>query len=141
MGAINVSLITCPDDCTDVNLLPAIPAVQDCTSYEQTLSQVSDLFLIPSAASDIFSDFGTDDADNVTDTIYNADDTNTYAKWLVGIGGVAEPEATIDEYPKLQRKISERLYTLTFTVCRRRTAKERAACSRRGLTAWCWTPT
>ena len=116
MGAINVSLITCPDDCTDVNLLPAIPEDQVCTSYEQTLSQVSDLFIIPYVAADIFSDFGTDDAANVTDTIYNADTTNAYAKWLVGIGGVAEPEATIDEYPKLQRKISERLYTLTFRV-------------------------
>lgn len=116
---LNLTAITCPDDCSDVNLLPAIVAEQDCTGYEQTLSQVCDLYILPSATDDIFADWATTPT-NVTPAsgvgIDNTNTDNTKSKWLVGIGGVAEPEETIDEYPKLQRKVTERLYVLTFRV-------------------------
>ncbi len=112
---LNLTLISCPDDCADVNLLPAIGADQDCTGYEQTLSQVCDLYIIPDTAGDIFDDWSTT-AVNVADSVDNTLADNTKAHWFVGIGEVAEHEPTIDEYPKLQRKVSERLYTLTFRV-------------------------
>ena len=114
---LNLTSISCPDDCADVNLLPAIAADQDCTGYTQTLSQVCDLYIIPSAAPDIFADWddpGTIAA--VADSVDNTVADNTKAHWLVGIGGVAEPEETVAEYPKLQRKVTERLYTLTYRV-------------------------
>lgn len=114
---LNITGITCPDDCTDVSLLPAIVNEQDCTGYTQTLSQVCDLYIIPSAASDIFSDWDDPEAiASVNDTVDNTQSDNSTAHWLVGIGGVAEAEETVTEYPKLQRKVTERLYTLTFRV-------------------------
>ena len=109
------TLITCPDDCTDVNLLPAITAEQDCTGYEQGLSQVCDLYILPSGAGDIF-DAWEDPLVATADSVDNTSTNNTLAHWFVGEGGVADPEEIIDEYPKLKRKISERLYTLTFRV-------------------------
>ena len=61
--ADNISLISCPGDCATDNVWPAIPAEQDCPSYEQSLSQVSDLIIIPDAGHlpnleqpDIFND-------------------------------------------------------------------------------------
>ena len=54
---LNLTAITCPDDCTDVNLLPAIVVEQDCTGYEQALSQVCDLYILPSLTGDIFTDW------------------------------------------------------------------------------------
>ena len=112
---LNLTAITCPDDCTDVNLLPAILADQDCTVYTQSLSQVSDLYIIPSSADDIFTDWSTTAA-NATGKVDNTATDNSKAHWFVGIGGVADHEPTIDEYPKLQRKVARRAYTLTFRV-------------------------
>lgn len=117
---LNLTSITCPDDCADVNLLPALAAAeQDCTSYTHTLSQVCDLYILPAATGDIFTDWATTAANATPGAGVGIDNTNadnTKAKWLVGIGGVAEPQETITEYPKLQRKVTERLYTLTFNV-------------------------
>lgn len=117
---LNLTSITCPDDCGDVNTLPAlIAAAQDCTAYEQTLSQVCDLYILPSDTGDIFDDWATTPTNATPGAGVGVDNTNadnTKAKWLVGIGGVADPEETVTEYPKLQRKVTERLYTLTFTV-------------------------
>jgi hypothetical protein len=116
---INLTSITCPDECTDVLLFPAIAAEQDCTGYEQTLSQVSDLYILPSDTGDIFTDWSSTAANATPGAgvgVDNTNDDNTKAKWLVGIGGVAEPEEIITEYPKLQRKVTERKYTLTFRV-------------------------
>lgn len=117
---LNLTAIACPDDCADVNTLPAIAADQDCTGYTQTLSQVCDLYILPSATADLFDNWDAEPIVNTTPAsgvgVDNTNTDNTKAKWLVGIGGVAEPEETIDEYPKLQRKVTERLYTLTFRV-------------------------
>lgn len=112
---LNITLITCPDDCADVNLLPAIGADQDCTGYTQGLSQVCDLYIVPSGAGDIF-DAWEDPLVATAASVSNTTADNTKAHWFVGEGGVAEPEETIDEYPKLKRKISERLFTLTFRI-------------------------
>lgn len=118
---LNTTLISCPDDCADVNLLPALSAAnQDCTGYTQTLSQVCDLYILPSDTGDIFDNWDTEPIVNATSGagvgVDNTNADNTKAKWLVGIGGVSESEETITEYPKLQKKVTERLYTLTFRV-------------------------
>lgn len=112
---LNNILTGCPADCDDDNLLPAIDVNQDCTSYPQTLSQVSDLYIIPTAADDIMASWSTTPT-AVTDAIDNTIEDNTKAKWLVGIGGIAAPDKTTTDYPKLKRKNDERLYTLTFRV-------------------------
>ncbi len=116
--ADNVSLITCPDDCTTDNLWPAIPVEQDCPSYEQGLSQVCDLIIVPEEAGDIWDDWPGDYPTPVF-TLGSIDNTltdNTKAKRIVGIGGVAEPEAVTLQYPKLQERIDEETYTLNFRV-------------------------
>lgn len=116
--ADNVSLITCPADCATDNVWPAIPAEQDCPSYEQSLSQVSDLIIIPTGAPDVFTDWAGEipTPTYVNDSIDNTLADNTAAHILTGIGGVAEPEELILDYPKLQQVVSERTYTLTHRI-------------------------
>lgn len=116
--ADNVSLITCPTDCATDNLWPAIPADQDCPSYEKTLSQVSELIIVPDTATDIWDDWTGDYPDPVftLGTIDNTAGDNTAAIRIVGIGGVAEAEETLLQYPKLQEKVDEETYTLNFRV-------------------------
>jgi len=106
---------TCPADCGDVLLFPAIDAGQDCTSYDQTLSQVSDLFLVPTGADDIFAAWATTPT-YVADSIDNTLGDNTKAIHLVGEGSIPASEKTIDEYPKGKKKTTNRLYTLTFNI-------------------------
>lgn len=129
MGLVVQNFLTgCGVDCDDVVLLPPIPEVQDCTTYTQTLSQVSDLFLIPDDASDIFASWSTTPT-LVSGGIDNTNADNTKAKWLVGMGGVAAPEKIVSEYPKLKTRVTERVYTLilnvkqldatTYEMCRR----------------------
>jgi len=116
--ADNISLISCPADCATDNVWPAIPADQDCPSYEQSLSQVSDLIIIPTGAADVFTDFNADypTPAYANDTIDNTTADNSTAHILTGIGGVAEPDALTLDYPKLQQAISERTYTLTHRI-------------------------
>lgn len=113
---INNILTGCPADCDEDNLLPAIPETQDCTSYAQTLSQISDLYIIPDTAGiDVFTNWAT----TPTATVGAIDNTvtdNSKAKWLVGIGGLPAPEKTTTDYPKLKRKNDERLYTISFRI-------------------------
>lgn len=116
--ADNVSLITCPADCATDNVWPAIPAEQDCASYEQTRSQVSDLIIIPTGAADVFEDWAGDipTPTYANDTIDNTTADNSTAHILTGIGGVADPEELILNYPKLQQQVTERTYTLTYRI-------------------------
>lgn len=116
--ADNVSLITCPADCATDNVWPAIPAEQNCASYEQTRSQVSDLIIIPTGAADVFEDWAGDipTPTYANDTIDNTTADNSTAHILTGIGGVADPEELILNYPKLQQQVTERTYTLTYRI-------------------------
>ena len=116
--ADNLSLITCPADCATDNVWPAIPTEQDCPSYPQTLSQVSDLIIIPDGADDVFTDFNDDypAPTYANDTIDNTTSDNSTAHILTGIGGVAEPEELTLDYPKLQQQVIERTYTLTHRI-------------------------
>lgn len=116
--ADNISLINCPADCATDNVWPAIPAEQDCASYEQTRSQVSDLIIIPTGAADVFEDWAGDipTPTYANDTIDNTTADNSTAHILTGIGGVADPEELILNYPKLQQQVTERTYTLTHRI-------------------------
>lgn len=118
--ADNISLITCPADCATDNVWPAIPAEQDCPSYTQSLSQVSDLIIIPNDAGavDVFDDWSGDMPTQVyvNDSIDNTTADNTTAHILTGIGGVAEPDELVLDYPKLQQAVVERTYTLTHRI-------------------------
>lgn len=116
--ADNISLITCPTDCATDNVWPAIPVEQDCPSYEQSLSQVSDLIIIPDGAADVFTDFNDDypTPAYANDTIDNTTADNSTAHILTGIGGVAEPDELTLDYPKLQQQVAERTYTLTHRI-------------------------
>lgn len=116
--ADNISLISCPADCATDNVWPAIPADQDCPSYTQSLSQVSDLIIIPTGAPDVFDDWSGDNPTQVyvNDSIDNTIADNTAAHILTGIGGVTEPEELILDYPKLQQQVAERTYTLTHRI-------------------------
>jgi len=116
--ADNISLISCPPDCATDNVWPAIPAEQDCPAYTQSLSQVSDLIIIPDGAADVFDDWAGDNPTQVytNDTIDNTTADNSTAHILTGIGGVAEPEELILPYPKLQEVVVERTYTLTHRI-------------------------
>lgn len=118
MPTIN-SFTTCPADCDDNNLLPAIPAVQDCTSYEQVKSQVHTLYLRPSAggtyAADPFTNFAT--TPTVTaNAVDNTNADNTKSKFLVGEGGIAEPAETVLDYPMNKEKTEQLEYELVFNV-------------------------
>lgn len=116
--ADNISLISCPADCATDNVWPAIPVEQDCPSYAQTLSQVSDLIIIPDGAADVFDDWAGDNPTQVyvNDSIDNTIADNIAAHILTGIGGVAEPEGLVLDYPKLQQQVVERTYTLTHRI-------------------------
>lgn len=113
------SFTTCPADCDDDNLLPAIAAIQDCPSYEQVKSQVHTLYLMPQVAgvssADPFTNFATTPTATAS-AIDNTATSNLKAKFLVGDGGVAEPAETVLDYPMNQEKVIERLYSLVFNI-------------------------
>jgi hypothetical protein len=109
------NLIACPADCATELLLPAILAEQDCTNYDQYYSQVSDLYIIPDGAADIFASWSTTPT-LVSGAIDNTVADNSKAKWLVGIGSVPPSEKISTIYPKGKTRITKRTYTLTFKV-------------------------
>lgn len=110
------SFTTCPADCDDDNLLPAIPAIQDCASYEQVRSQVHTLWIMPQVggtpSADPFTNFAGATPTVTAGAVDNTNADNTKAKMIVGEGGVAAPTETVLEYPLLQDKVTDRIYTL-----------------------------
>lgn len=109
------TFLSCSSDCDAELLFPAIPAEQDCTNYSVELSQVSDLYIIPTGAGDIFASWSTTPT-AVANAIDNTEALNAKAKWLVGIGGIGAPEKATTEYPKLKSKTTSRVYTLEMTI-------------------------
>lgn len=105
------TFLSCPADCDTELLLPAISAEQDCTNYDQPKSQVSDLFIRPTGAPDIFGSWSTTPT-YVADSVDNTVTDNSASKWIVGIGNVAVPEKEVAQYPKGKTKTRLRLYTL-----------------------------
>lgn len=109
------TFFTCDPDCAAELTLPAHDVNQDCTNYDQPLSQVSDLFLIPKGAPDIFAAFATTPT-YVANSIDNANTDGTKAHWFVGEGSIPVPEKQTLQYPKGKEKQGERTYTLNFTI-------------------------
>jgi hypothetical protein len=113
--AKNIFLAGCPADCDDVNLLPAIPDEQDCTSYALLYSQLCDLYIVPTGATNPLASWSTTPT-AVSGAIDNAVTDNSKTKWLVGEGAIGDPAETEEEYPKRKRKVTDRTYEMQFTV-------------------------
>lgn len=109
--------ISCPDGCDSSLLFGALVEDQNCVAIPN-LSQVCDLYIIPDGAVDAFSYPSGDDADPslIPSGIDNTDTTNGFTKWLVGIGGVDEPDLTPYNGPKNTITIMKRVYTLSFQI-------------------------
>lgn len=110
------NFLTCPADCDSPPTLPAIPADQSCTAYDQKYSQICGVYIIPEDATDIL-DYTVPTAPVVaTSTVDNTNTDNTKAKYVVGEGGVPAPEVIVGEYPKRKTRVTDRIYTLTMRV-------------------------
>jgi hypothetical protein len=107
--------LECPEDCEEGLLYGPIDEDQDCIDYAQELSEVSDLYMIPTGAPDMFAAFATTPT-YVADSIDNTVSDNSAGKWLVGIGEVPAADKVQTPYPKGKQKTTERTYALTFTV-------------------------
>jgi hypothetical protein len=105
---------TCPDDCADVLLLPAIAAAQDC-GIAPKLSQIVWLYLTPSGATVPFTHSGGT-ASAVSGAIDNTLGDNTKSLAIYGKGGIAEHEPITYEAPGGATLTVYRDYTMTFRV-------------------------
>lgn len=106
------SFYSCPSGCDTALILPAIDAEQDCTTYPILDSQVCDLIIKPDAAVDPLDWTVPATPALATGEIDNTETLGAKSKHLVGEGGVAEPEAEVQDYPKNQTKVVKRTYTL-----------------------------
>ncbi len=136
---INTTLTTCPADCDDILLLAAIPAVQDCAAYPQTLSQVGHLYIMPTGATNPWTSWsGTPTL--TANSIDNTEALNAKTKWLVGIGEIAAPEKTVVPYPLKKAKTTDRLFTLNFRILNMSAAQyeflRQIQCGSLGFTFW-----
>jgi len=107
--------LDCPVDCDTDLLLVAIPEEQDCTSYDQQYSQVSDLVIQPTGATTPFASWSTTPT-LVSGAIDNTVTDNSKCKWLVGEGGIATPTKEVSDYPKRKQKTTNRRYRLEHTI-------------------------
>ena len=111
------TFLTCPADCDATFTLGAIAVDQDCTNYTQKESQVSDLVITPSTALALPLEWGGAPTILVTEReIDNSDVLGEKSKHIVGEGGLAAPEKTVDQYPKNKSRTTKRTYTLTFNI-------------------------
>jgi len=113
--ALNVwTDVTCTSGCNENLLFGQLAVDQNCVEIPY-LSQVSDLYITPNGGIDAF-DYSGGDPILVSGGIDNSDVTNGKTKWVVGKGGVAEPEETSYAGPKGSTTVIKRIYTLTFEV-------------------------
>lgn len=116
--------ITCPSACSTALNLVAIASDQTCVLVPFK-SQVSRIYITPDSGTDAFVYSGGDGGPDPTLTASALDNTtadNTTTKYLVGKGGVAEPEEDIYEGAEGKQIIDKRRYRLEFEVNVRETA-------------------
>lgn len=104
----------CPTDCDTPLTFPAIAADQNCT-YTPTPSQLCDLFIMPTGATNPFTDWGAS-ATATADSIDNTLGDNTKSIHLIGIGSVEAPEKQTQELPKFKSIVSNRTYSVVFQI-------------------------
>jgi len=106
------SFLTCPDCDTDLELGP-VDVQQDCISYTQRYSQLCGLIIHPNDAP-----LPTDwtDTNDWTTVLDNSISGNIKGRYLVGEGELDAPDDEEVDYPKRRVRISNRLYTIEFTV-------------------------
>jgi hypothetical protein len=103
--------ITFPD-CENTFQLGAIPTDQNCL-ISPILSQVSDLYIKAENAPAPFT--WAAGAPSLNDEgIGNNVPNNNRSKWLVGKGGIPDPEETVYQGPKLKEVVGRRVFQLTF---------------------------
>lgn len=105
--------LTCPDDCDEAVLLPALATDPDCDVYDLYSSQIKDLVILPKGAT------GPTDWTAVADWTAVVDNTatdNSKAKRLVGIGSLPVPEKTKVTLHAGKQRTRYRTFTLTFTI-------------------------
>lgn len=105
----------CPEDCDEVVLMPAIPVNQDCTSYKRYRSQLGDLIIRWTGATDPFAAFATTPT-YVADSIDNTNADNTKSKRLAVVGSVGVPSSTDIPYPKFLNKKDDKTFEGRFDV-------------------------
>lgn len=106
--------ISCPSGCDSSLQFAAIPTDQDCI-LPPKLSQVSDVYWQPTGAEAPFS-YSGDTVTAPSGAIDNSATDNSKSKWLVGKGGVAEPEVSTYDGPKGKTAVTKRRYRLEFEV-------------------------
>lgn len=94
---------------------PPIQNEQDCTTYPQRDSQVSDIILVPVTAPDPF-EWSSGAPVYVNNGIDNTEILMVKAKRIVGVGGVDAPQKAISTMPRNRQSPERRLYTLTHRV-------------------------
>lgn len=110
-----ISMLTgCAADCDDVILLTAIPEIQDCTSYVRDLSQIGDLYIMPTGATNPLTSWATTPT-ATAGAIDNTEALNAKTKWLVGKGRVVSTPK-VESYPKGKSRVTEIKYRLEFDV-------------------------
>lgn len=114
--AINTFVSVCAEDCDGTVLYPSIEDDQSCTNFETFESQISDLYIVPTDATDPFTWATTEAITGVVGNINNSDETNGSTKWLKGEGSIDVPAKTIIEIFDFKNKTSKRRYTLQFVV-------------------------
>ena len=131
--------ISCPSGCDETMLFGVLVEDQNCVTVPN-LSQVSDLYIRPVGAVSPFDFSGGGDPALIPSGIDNTDTTNAFTKWLVGIGGVAEPEETPYNGPKNSIAIIKRVYTLDFqfdvTNANHRDFARQLQCNPKNFTFW-----
>ena len=104
--------LTCPTGCTTGVQYKAIGADQTCVAVPNK-SQLNNLIITPAGAPAVF-DWSVTPITYVAASIDNTVTDNSKSKRLVGIGGVAEPDATERDMPNGVIAVTSRKYTVTF---------------------------
>ncbi len=133
------TFLSCPATCDDELLLGAIPENQDCTSYDQEYSQISDLVIQPTGATTPFGNWATTPT-LVSGAIDNTDELNAKCKWIVGEGGIAAPTKETTDYPKRKQKTTNRRFRLEYNIKNLSDAQyefcRQLQCGNTGFTFW-----
>ncbi len=114
MATIN-QFYSCPADCTTVPFL-ALP--DDCSLLPDS-SEITHLWIKPSAAASPFTGWSDTTRTTITATagaIDNTDILDTKVKYLKGIGSIAVPDKTTVTLAAFKTVTSRRTFTLSFIL-------------------------